>query len=940
MLRLKWIARLLGFVGAVVCISGLSFATAHAQKAENAVLGGFVTDSTGALIPGAFLHLSPLRSHDAGFQQRTDGSGAFTFTVPPGRYALTAEAVGFAVFTKRLLTLQPAEHQGINVRMLVASGHEEISINAGDGEGAGADDVAGSLSLAGDSLKLLSNDPSTLQQQLQALAGSSGTPHFLIDGFSGGRLPPKSSIRAIRIGRNDYSAAYAELGFARIEIDTKPGTDQLHGSFFLSGTDQPLDAYNPYSTVHPPFYEFEQEGNLSGPVGRRSSFNFNERSDHLANSAVINAADPAAPSVLLSTSLAAPQRTETFSLRLDRQISSSNVAYIRDEWTQTLITNSGILPLVLPEAAFSSDLETNTLQLADTQMIGTHAVNETRFQYLRTRLQQNPVSTLPSILVEGTFQSGGSPSQFLRDNQDAFEAQDRFEWEHGKHVFRAGFRFRSLRDANTATAGFNGQYIFPDVASYLAGQPTQYSQTVGQTGVALLTNDAGLYAEDDWKLTPNLTLSYGVRFESQSAIPDHSDPAPRVAFAWAVRPGKRRTPWVTLRGGYGIFYTRFPATQLLASVRQNGSRQVAYVTPLPDFNPDGPPANALASAGQPTIFQVNPALRSSYTQVASLAASRTLGRFGSVSGTLLYGHDTHGFLTRNSNAPLPGTFAPGDPTGGVRPLGSATNVYQFASSANGNLETFRLNYRLHLSANLSAFGVFMANKNYDETDGIDHFTANPYNIRQDYGRSALSQAQQYTGGFQWTLPFGVQVTPFLVAHAGVPFDITTGTDLNGDTVFNDRPAFATDPTRKSVVATGYGSFDVQPTAGQPLVPRNYATSPGFVWLQLQAGKDIHLGPRPAAPAATEGKPVVQDRPWVLHFGVEVHNLTNHNNPGVPVGALAASPCTAISCGCGTGSITCPLAPSPYFGRSLSLADQFSPNTASNRTVFLQTTFSW
>ena len=227
---------------------------------------------------------------------------------------------------------------------------------------------------------------------------------------------------------------------------------------------------------------------------------------------------------------------------------------------------------------------------------------------------------------------------------------------------------------------------------------------------------------------------------------------------------------------------------------------------------------------------------------------------------------------------------------------------------------------------------------------MEHFASNSYNIRQDYGRAATSRAQQFRGGFQWMLPRDVQITPFLVARSGAPFDITTGTDLNGDTIYNDRPAFATDPARTTAVPTAFGTFDIAPVTGQAPVPRNYGTSPGFVWLQLRAGKDFHLGPRPKANAVSGSKPgPPADRPWDLNIGVEVHNLTNHNNPGLPVGAIAATPCALASsggCGCLPGQSACGLVPSPYFGHSLSIANDFSPNTASNRTILLQSSFTF
>lgn len=917
----------------------------QAQSQARAVLSGTIADETGALIRGAGVQLATADSPSTvvASQGSTD-EGTFSFTVAPGSYVIRVEAIGFATYVSGATDLKSGARVKLAVRLGIESHREEISVlDEGETSGTDLSGAASTLVFEGDTLKLLSNDSSTLQQELRALAGGSSSPVFLVDGFSGSRIPPKSSIRSIRINRNQFSAYFADYGVGRVEISTKPGTDQLHGAMAFTGTDQPLNANNPYTTLQPPYYEFQQDGNLSGAWNRKTSWFISENVLQLANNAVVNATDPQAPDTAISEAIAAPQNSQTYSARVDRQFSTKNFAYVRDEWSRTHVTNSGIVPLVLPSAAYTADTLSNALQLSDTQVISARAVNETRFQYLRTRVRQDPNSTAPSVLVQGAFQGGGSLSQVLRDNQDAYELQDLFEADRGHHSLRTGMRLRVLRDGNESSAGFNGQYIFPDVASYQAGAPTQFSVNAGQEDAVLTNSDVAVFAEDDWKITPNLTLSYGLRFESQSAIPDHSDPAPRFGFSWAIRRGKRTLPLLTLRGGYGIFYDRFPAAQLLQAERQNGVREIGYVAQNTAFDPSGPPPGIVLTAAEPTVFQVDPALRSSYDQVGALTASRSLGRFGSVSGNLLYAHNTHNFLTRNANAPLPGTVNPANPASGMRPLGTELNQYQFASRANGNLERFYLNYQLKLPGHLFLFGVFAANKNFNESDGVDHFASNAYDIRQDYGRAAIDRAQDFTGGLLWTLPHDIQVTPFLAVRSGLPFDITTGADNNGDTIYNDRPGVVTSAST-AVAGTPLGTFDIQPEYGQSLYPRNAGTAPGFLWLDFKVGKDFHVGPRPRASASAAGKgsAAQPDRPWTLNFSVDAQNLTNHNNPGLPVGAISAQPCgsgTTAPCSCPVSG-QCLLAPSRYFGHSLSLATDLSPVTASNRTILLQTSFTF
>ncbi|MGI4828554.1 MAG: hypothetical protein ACRYFU_10255, partial [Janthinobacterium lividum] len=199
------------------------------------------------------------------------------------------------------------------------------------------------------------------------------------------------------------------------------------------------------------------------------------------------------------------------------------------------------------------------------------------------------------------------------------------------------------------------------------------------------------------------------------------------------------------------------------------------------------------------------------------------------------------------------------------------------------------------------------------------FPSNEYDLAQDQGRAAITR-QRFSSGLWYSGPKSVDLGMFLVAHSGTPFNITTGTDLNGDTIFNDRPAFATDLSRPSVVMTRYGALDAAPVAGQTTIPINYETSPAFVSLRVVVSKTFGFGPRPAqAVSARSGaKPEPPEPRYHLRFSIESQNVTNHNNPGIPVGVLS----------------------SPFFGQSISLASDFSSISAANRTVSLHSNFSF
>lgn len=897
-------------------VSGSWFVGAAPSGAQSsdasAILTGTVNDPSGARIPRASVHIHSAKLDRA---TSTNGTGSFTVTLPGGTYTVTVQAVGFRELS-RDMTLHAGDHQDLNFRLAIDAAAEVISVDPW----ADSTDKQSSLSLSGNQLEILSDDPETLQQQLVAMAGGAtglGAPQFYVDGFSNGQVPPKSAIRAIHINSDPYSTVYDRPGFGRVEIETQAGGNRLHGMFDVGGTGSAFNSNNPYTQAQPPYYQLLFRGNASGPIGKNTSYFLAGNTSDLENNAIVN-------TVTVSEAVPNPQREDDYSLRLDHKFAAANQMNGRYEIHRVHQTNAGVGLLVLPEQGYTNNALTQTLQLDDSEIFNPKIVNDARFQYIRTRTMQDPNTTGPTIIVEGAFSGGGSPTQMLHDNQDQYELQENLSVDHRNHFIRTGLRYRLFRDSNDSRAGYNGQFVFPDVASYRADKPTQFNLTAGQSSAAVITGDLGLYAEDNWKISRNFTLDYGLRYETQSGVPDHNDPAPRVGFAWAIGPKAAKVPILTLRGGAGIFYQRLTSADILLPARQNGVNQISYFVKSPTFYPQVPEPSSLP-ASEPTIYRVDPQLRTSHTLVSSITAERLIGHIGNIAVNYLEADGRRQYLLLNANAPLPGTYDPNDPTSGVRPFGGTGNIYQYTAEGTGHAQMFFTNLNLNPTRRLYLFAFYVAQRDHSDANGTSWFASNPYNIRQDYGRDDSDTGQSFYTGAAISLPYGFTVQPFISARSGRPFNITTGTDLNGDTIYNDRPAFATDLSRPSVVRTAYGNFDTAPISSQAIIPYNYGHGPGLVWVDLQATKVFHVGPRPAMSAAPQpmsaegvGPTPHSERPWTLGFSVEAQNLFNHVNPGQPVGVLS----------------------SPLFGRSLSVATDFSTLTAANRTVLLHSTFTF
>ena len=935
-------------------------ALAGAQS-QTGSIHGTITDPTGAVIPSSAVTVA-----GADGQARTavsGTSGAYAVeNLAPGSYTVSVSAIGFANSAPRTVMVAAGKLSIVDVALALPVEQQQVTVSGNAvSVDTTPDDNANAIVIKGKDLDALSDDPDELQSELQALAGPSAGPNggqVYIDGFTGGQLPPKSSIREIRINSNPFSAQYDKLGYGRIEIFTKPGTDKLHGSAMMMGNDSAFNSLNPFVKSEPAYHTLFSMANAGGPLGKKASwfvsvFNRDNQSNSIINAELLDAnGNP----YNYSAAIVAPQSRLDISPRFDFQLGANNTLTVRYMYDRQTATNDGVSQFALPSQGYNISNQENTLQISDTQILSPSIINETHFQYMRDRDSQIAQSALPAITVQGAFTSGGSSMGTSRSGLDNYELQNSTMISKGLHSIEFGARLRDTRDSSFSTAGFNGNYIYSSLDTYAAGTPSEYDVTAGNPAASLNYYDLGLYFQDDYKVRPNVTLSYGLRYETQNGIGDHGDIAPRLSFAWAPGEVGGKPAHTVIRGGYGWFYDRFAETNLLQALRNNGVNQQRYVIDSPGFAQDAPLASQLASSSTaaPTIYEVAPNFKAAVNMQGALGIEHQFGKSATVAATYVNSHGVHQYLSDNINAYLPGTYDVVTGTG-TRPNGINENIYQFQSGGIYNQNQLMLNYTVRAKS-ISLFGFYALNFANADTSGASYFPSDQFDPRADYGRATFDVHNRFLLGGNFQAPFGVSVSPMLVANSGAPFNITIGQDLNGDNQFNDRPAFATSAST-DVARTSYGNFDLNPSAGEALIPYNYGTGPGEFSMNMRISKSFGIGPKvangvtpgmfgpggPGGPGggphgggpggmggglgprglSSSGGPPRPDkavaRRYALNFSVMARNVLNNVNLAQPVGVLDST---------------------QLFGKSNALAGGFFSSPDSNRSVNVQVSFNF
>jgi len=876
-----------------------------AAPAAAGTLHGHIADQTGALIPGAQITVTTVKGAKVG-QTTADAAGGYSVRgLAAGSYVIEATFQGFAPFVSTPIPLAAGQTKNVDIKMAIEEAQQQVVVSdeGGPQVSVEAGQNSSAIVLKGSDLDALSDDPDELQNELTALAGPSAGPNggqIYIDGFTGGTLPPKSAIREIRINQNPFSAEFDRLGYGRIEILTKPGTDTLHGRAFIQGNDDAFNTGNPFTKTIAPYHSIQGNGTVSGALSKWASFFFSieQRNNQDASVYTVQTADQDGTSgayyvptlngntgeiAAQTGSLFNPSTHTNVSPRIDLQLGQKNTLTLRYQFARN--TSSGqIGSTSLPTLSSSSHSTDHTVQISDSEVISERIVNETRFEYERSNSSSTPVSTAPTVSVPGFFTSGGNGSQQNTGHSDHFELQNVTTMTAGPHAIKFGAWLRDNREATSTDGNFNGSFSFPTVYDYAGAlnklatgtacptapasnditcgsvnAPNKLTYTTGPIAFSGNVFDGSLYFQDDWKFRSYLTLSGGLRWETQNHVSDHDDWAPRVAFAYALDGHKKGTVSKTvLRGGFGIFYDRFGIGDVMSLEQYNGN-PLKSQTQTVISNPTCFDPTSLASAeaqgcgtGSQSVSQINTVAshyHAPYTEQVGLTLERQLTKTATLTFTYLHSNGVHQLVTRDANAYLPGTYEFGSSTlTGVRPDPSLGIVDQYFPEAVFKQNQVIVNLRAQFTKNLSLMGFYNVTNAHSDGGGSP---TDSYNLKQDYGRAGFVRPQMVFLMGTYNAPWGLSFNPFLVAQAGRPFNVTVENDLTGDNFFNDRPGLVSSsdcaatagPQPSQYAMTPFGCLDTIPVPGEELFGINKGDSPASVAINLRVSRSWGLGPK-------------------------------------------------------------------------------------------------
>ena len=851
-------------------------------------LQGTVRDAQGGVLPGVSV---VIRNTETGVSRTvlTDEHGFYrAAALPPGPYETQAELSGFVRYTRTGLLLTIGQEAVVNIELQLAQLQEAVTVTAD------APLVETTKSALGatitreqlDSLPLPGRNFTALANLTPGVTGVGGgglntsgqlsrNNTFLIDGVSNDEGAVAGtrggfSLEAVReyaVMANQFPAEFGRASGAMVTIVTRSGTNQIQGRAFVLHRGDNLDAQDPFSKAQgsgkAPFSEQRYGGLFGGPVRRdRTHYFTSYEGRRLRETNVITSA------LVPVNEREHPQNTDGHQVfgKVDHVFSSANTLSTRYRIDKSDQTGVGIGGLNTKERGrdftnTSQDIVSNL-----TTILSNRAFNEFRLQYARLH-RWNDVSNYYSKTgytinrPSGNF--GKANNQEQGETQNYWQFIDNFSYTRGAHSLKTGFDVQVVRMHVYFLGNKDGTFTFttdrPFDANDRSTYPTQFTQNVGDPNDYEPNELYAGFIQDTWRVADRLTLNLGVRYETETAFErakdvgvkdDRDNFAPRLGFAWDPF-GDAKT---AIRGGYGLYFDQ-------AFLNITGNITVAAnavgVTIINPGYPD-PYSGGSVRPEQQSTTVASPDIETPNSHTFSIGAKREVARGLAISADFVRTRGYNLFNSHDINYP--------DPVTRLRPNPNFLRINQYETTGHSWYRGLLVSVERRGGWG-PGFGVsYTLSRAIRDVEDFGFQAQDQNNRAAEKGYASNNRTHQLVANMTWALPFGFQVAGLVQARSGLPWNITTGVDSNGDTIVNDRPDLA-DPNGDPTVASTY-SANFTNRVGN--LPRNFGIGPKFLQIDARVSKFFRFGTR-----RIEGF-------------IEAFNLANRANFGLPNGNLRSA----------------------------------------------------
>ena len=905
------------------------------QTVDVASISGRIVDDTGAVVPGAQVIATRLDTNVTA-SAITDVEGRFRFPyLKIGTYQIVASLSGFRDSTRQLTLTAGAAYE---LPILLAVGNLESTVTVtADTEvlEAARSQIAATVSDT-EVAALPMNGRNFLDVALlvpgvapaniastQFFPETSAVPgislsvgsqrnlsnNFVVDGLSAnddaaGLSGMTYGVDAIEQMQVVTSGAQAELGRALggyINIVTKSGSNTFRGTVYDFVRDDRLNAANALLGTTLPMSQSQFGGSIGGPVAKNRTFYFaNAEQRVLDQTGLVTISDPNVAVVNAKLTQAGypgphittgvyPNPVDSLNViaKIDHQISNRDQMSIRySRYGVTADNARGAGGLSAPTASSNLDNTDQAVAFGNTLILSSRTVLETRAQFAHGDLKAPPSEPIgPTVSIAGVATFGTSATSPTGRLNKMFQIVNNLSHQSGAHAFRAGVDFLYNDDVITFPRSVRGSYTFASMATFLTGvyNNAGFSQTFGITELGQTNPNLGVYVQDEWKVSPDVTLNLGVRYDLQyleAVNTDTNNVSPRIGVAWSPFESRR----TIIRGGAGLFYDRVPLRALANALMSAGNttdvtalrQYVVSLSPTqagaPVFPNILPAAVPLVTLANLTTMDAN--LQSGVSRQISAEIEHQLGARTTLGIVYQYLNGSNLLMSVNQNVP---TCVASGNNNGCRPIATYANNSQYSSVGDSTYHGLHVS----LSQNTAKWGQYRASYTLSKAmNNVGEFffssPIDPTDLSKDWGRSdndqrhrlvlngSIHSSLEPAEGFWQHLTHGFQFGTMLQAYSAPPFNITSG------------------------VTT------VQGTTGRPIVDgefieRNAGVGTAFFTLSARISRNFRLTPR-----------------WQLEILAEGFNLTNRAN--------------VVTRNTNFGPGTYPDNPSPTYGQITAVGD--------------------